>query len=196
MTIHSTHDAEQWDAFRLGDKSAYAQIYERYFDALYSYGKRFVLDHTQVEDAIQDLFINLWRTREKLSAVDNIKFYLFRSLRRDIRRLSEKEKFSETIDLENLLLINEYPAEEQASPESQDELTQRLIAILKNLPKRQLEAIMLRYYENFGIDEIASIMNVSEKTVRNTLHNSITLLRKNSNLFYPLLKLAAIYFWW
>lgn len=195
MTTDSQHDVEIWNAFRLGDKSAYAKIYEDYFDALYAYGRKFIPDATQVEDAIQDLFINLWRTREKLSSVDNIKFYLFRSLRRDIRRISEKEKSIEKIDFDGFLFANEHPGEEYTSHHTDEELTQKLMQILKNLPKRQLEAITLRYYENFGIEEIASIMDVSEKTVRNTLHNSLTLLRKNSNLLYSLIKITMVYFW-
>ncbi|WP_221391948.1 RNA polymerase sigma factor [Dyadobacter sp. NIV53] len=195
MIQDSKHNTDIWNAFRLGDKSAYADIYESHFDALYSYGKKFLPDETQVEDAIQDLFINLWRTREKLSPVDNIKFYLFRSLRRDIRRINEKEKTFEKVDFDSFVLMNDHPGEENTIYNSDDELAQKLTAILKNLPKRQLEAITLRYYENFSIDEIAAIMDVSEKTVRNTLHNSLTLLRKNSNLFYSLIKLALVYFW-
>ena len=194
MTTESRHDVEIWDAFRLGDKSAYAEIYEDQFDALYAYGSKFIADETQVEDAIQDLFINLWRTREKLSSVDNIKFYLFRSLRRDIRRINEKEKALEKIDFDSFLIANEHPGEEYTSHNTDEELTQKLMEVLKNLPKRQLEAITLRYYENFSIEEIALIMDVSEKTVRNTLHNSLTLLRKNSKLFYSLIKLILVYF--
>lgn len=59
MTQDSPHDTTLWNAFRLGDKNAYAEIYELYFDSLYSYGKRFIADQTQVEDAIQELFITL-----------------------------------------------------------------------------------------------------------------------------------------
>ena len=195
MTKTFQHDLEIWNALRLGDKVAYAEIYENYFDTLYSYGRKFLPDETQVEDAIQDLFINLWQTREKLSAVDNIKFYLFRSLRRDIRRINEKEKTIDKIDLDSFLFANEHPGEENTTYHTDEEHAQKLVAILKNLPKRQLEAITLRYYENFSIEEIASIMDVSEKTVRNTLHNSLTLLRKSSNLFYSLIKLTLLYFW-
>ena len=193
MIQNAHRDSAIWDAFRLGDKSAYAEIYELYFDSLYSYGKKFLADQTQVEDAIQDLFIRLWRTRERLSTVDNIKFYLFLSLRRDIRRI--KEKAVENVDYESFLTTHDHPVDEYNPTESDRELTHRLVAILKNLPKRQLEAITLRYYENFSITEIASIMDVSEKTVRNTLHNSLTLLRKNSNLLYSLIKLVLIYLW-
>ena len=193
MIQNAHRDSAIWDAFRLGDKSAYAEIYELYFDSLYSYGKKFLADQTQVEDAIQDLFIRLWRTRERLSTVDNIKYYLFLSLRRDIRRI--KEKAVEKVDYESFLTTHDHPVDEYNPTESDRELTHRLVVILKNLPKRQLEAITLRYYENFSITEIASIMDVSEKTVRNTLHNSLTLLRKNSNLLYSLIKLVLIYLW-
>lgn len=195
MAAYSQHDIEIWNSFKAGDKAAYAEIYERHFDALYAYGRKFIQDETQVEDAIQDLFINLWRTREKLSVVDNIKFYLFRSLRRDIRRISEKEKSLEKIDFDSVLFTNSDPGEEHTIYNTDEELAQKLMEVLKKLPKRQLEAITLRYYENFSIEQIASIMDVSEKTVRNTLHNSLTLLRKNSNLFYSLLKLTVVYFW-
>ncbi|WP_428657535.1 RNA polymerase sigma factor [Runella sp.] len=195
MIQDSLHDIAIWNAFRLGDKSAYAEIYELYFDSLYSYGKKFMVDQTQVEDVIQDLFIRLWRTRERLSAVDNIKFYLFLSLRRDIRRINEKEKAVDKIDFESFLITDNHPAYEYSTDETDKELTHKLVAILKNLPKRQLEAITLRYYENFSIPEIASIMDVSEKTVRNTLHNSLTLLRKNSNLLYSFIQLVLVYLW-
>lgn len=193
MIETSPNDIAIWNAFRLGDKSAYAGIYERYFDSLYSYGKRFMADQTQVEDAIQELFIRLWRTRDRLSPVDNIKFYLFHSLRRDIRRINEKEKAVEKVDFESFLVTGHHPVYEFSTDEFEKELTQKLVTILQNLPKRQLEAITLRYYENFSIAEIAAIMDVSEKTVRNTLHNSLLLLRKHSSLFYPLLKLALMY---
>ena len=58
VTTDSRHDLEIWNTFRLGDKGAYAGIYEGHFDALYAYGRKFILYETQVEDAIQDLFIN------------------------------------------------------------------------------------------------------------------------------------------
>lgn len=91
--------------------------------------------------------------------------------------------------------MHNHPADEYSPADTERELTLKLVAILQNLPKRQLEAITLRYYDNFSIAEIAAIMDVSEKTVRNTLHNSLTLLRKHSNLFYSLLKLALMYLW-
>lgn len=153
-------------------------------------------DGTRVEDAIQDLFINLWRGHANVSPVDNIKFYLFRSLRRDIYRMTEKEKVFPKVELDDLLHGHGHAGEDDHFwHENEAELTQRLLAVLQSLPKRQLEAITLRYYENFSIGEIAEIMEVSDKTVRNTLHNSLTLLRKNARFFYTVFELALALLW-
>ncbi|SEJ66637.1 Sigma-70 region 2 [Dyadobacter sp. SG02] len=187
-------DTDIWNAFRSGDKEAFATIYALHFDALYAYGKRFIADETRVEDAIQDLFINLWRGHANVSPVDNIKFYLFRSLRRDIYRITEKEKVFPKVELDAFLHDYDQP-EDEPMHYDEKELTIKLVTVLQSLPKRQLEAITLRYYENFSISEIAVIMEVSDKTVRNTLHNSLTLLRKHSRLFYTVFKLALAFIW-
>ncbi len=177
-------DLEIWNRFRAGDREAFARIFELHYRQLYSYGKQFLVDISLTEDAIQDLFINLWRTRENLSEVDNIKFYLFRSLRRNIRRLSEREKRLQHYDMfeaddseNNLIHSPEFATESEESL-----LTRRLKALIEELPKRQREVVMLRFYENFSTHEIALIMGVTEKTVRNTLFNAMTTLRGSSNL--------------
>ncbi|PWJ54075.1 RNA polymerase sigma-70 factor (ECF subfamily) [Dyadobacter jejuensis] len=179
MKLPYHQDSELWAAFCKGDKAAYAQIYERYFDVLYAYGKKFLQDETRIEDTIQDLFITLWRTRLRLSPVDNIKFYLFRSLRRDFYRIGQKEKNIEKIDLESLFIQELEAFDDVPNIFDDPALSQRLAKVLAKLPKRQLEAITLRYYENFSISEIADIMHISNKTVRNTLTNSLSLLRKH-----------------
>ena len=47
--------------------------------------------------------------------------------------------------------------------ESSTLLTQRLNSLLGQLPARQIEAITLRYYDEFSFAETAQIMGVSEK---------------------------------
>ncbi len=177
--------------FRTGDREAFARIFELHYRQLYSYGKQFLVDMSLTEDAIQDLFINLWRTRENLSEVDNIKFYLFCSLRRNIRRLSERQQRAQYQDIfmaTNDSRLSQTPDFENGDDESL--LTRRLNALIEDLPKRQREAIMLRYYQNFSTDEIALIMGVTEKTVRNTLFNAMTTLRGSSNLLKACLGMA------
>lgn len=179
MKTSQPNDKEFWRAFRAGDREAFASIFELYYRQLYAYGKQFLDDESLTEDAIQELFINLWRTRENLTEeVDNIKFYLFRCLRRNIRRMSDREKRYQVLDG----FPEEFITPDFAEGNDEPLLIKRLKVIIAKLPKRQREVVMLRYYENFKTDEIALMMGISEKTVRNTLFNAMTTMRSNSDL--------------
>ena len=177
-------DQEIWNQFRTGDREAFARIFELNYRPLFAYGKQFLVDISLTEDAIQDLFINLWRTRENLSEVDNIRFYLFRCLRRIIRRLSERQQRTQNQDV--LLASTEYSYTGQIHDFDNGNdvslLTRRLDALIGDLPKRQREVVQLRYYQNFSTEEISLIMGITEKTVRNTLFNAMTSLRCSSSL--------------
>ena len=99
MGPNSTNNDDQalWQAFRLGDENAYATLYRSYVKVLFAYGKKLVADEATVEDLVQDLFIDLWQSRERLSDVDSPKFYLFASLRRRIHKnLSPENRLSQS----------------------------------------------------------------------------------------------------
>ena len=184
MKLAVPKDQEIWNRFRTGDREAFARIFELHYRQLYAYGKQFLVDVSLTEDAIQDLFINLWRTRENLSEVDNIKFYLFRSLRRNIRRLSERQERAQHQNIFQAQIEDDWLRQTSDFLPDDDEslLTRRLNALIEDLPRRQQEVILLRYYQNFSTEEISLIMGVTEKTVRNTLFNAMTTLRGSSNL--------------
>ncbi len=168
-------------------------MYQRYYRSLYSYGKKFVTDDARAEDAIQDLFITLWRTRENLSSVTHIKYYLFRSLRRDIHRSENKEKRFERVDVDTVLDSPELLRQDSNLEKDEEELTQKISEVLRKLPKRQYEAILLRYFEDFSVPEISDLMGISEKTVRNTLFNAITHLRQYARFLAPFVELYMCY---
>ena len=63
-----------WNAFRQGDKAAFQQIYGLFSHDLLNYGYRVTNDRLLIEDAIHDLFIELWQSRSNLMETDSIKF--------------------------------------------------------------------------------------------------------------------------
>ncbi|GAB4032029.1 RNA polymerase sigma factor [Spirosoma gilvum] len=165
-----------WDAIREGDKASLGELYERYYRVLYRYGSRLITDSDLVEDAIQDVFINLWNNRHKLAIVSNVKAYLFTILRRGINQKTRKDELISDItqspDLAYLEGKGSYEEEEY-----EKWLIEKLAIVLKSLPQRQMDVILLRYYENFQTSEIAAIMGITEKSVRNTLYKALLQLR-------------------
>jgi RNA polymerase sigma factor (sigma-70 family) len=58
-------------------------------------------------------------------------------------------------------------------------LRQTLTAALRQLPRRQCEAIVLRYLLDFSESEVAAALGVSPGTVKTHLHRGIRALRKS-----------------
>src|SRR5699024_7151557 len=96
---------EWWQSLENSDKTILSKIYITYADKMFRYGMSIIADKDFIKDCIQDVFVDLWKYRENLSNTDNIKFYLFKSLRNKIYNLSAKEKKSSSLDKKNLQTV-------------------------------------------------------------------------------------------
>ena len=86
--INLTKEQEQtlWKDMISGNKKSFEYLYNQYFQALINYGFRITKNENLIEDAVQELFISIWNNRTNLSEVNEVKFYLFRSLKNRILR--------------------------------------------------------------------------------------------------------------
>ena len=180
--INLTKEQEQtlWKDMISGNKKSFEDLYNQYFQALINYGFRITKNENLIEDAVQELFISIWNNRTNLSEVNEVKFYLFRSLKNKILRQLEKDIFDKSEDVDVYLDLLISISEEQKKIDSEQlntnlDTLQRAIA---HLPLRQQEVINLKYYHDFTLDEIAKLMNVNKQSVSNLLFRSYAILRK------------------
>ncbi|MFC5409465.1 RNA polymerase sigma factor [Larkinella bovis] len=172
-------DNELWASFLKGDRVAFAWIYNRNIEELLRYGYRVTSNRQLIKDSIHDLFLHLWLHRENLSKTDNIRFYLFRSLRNRIIQNTDAPTVS-GIDMDLLLdkVFSELPLEHAIiEQENQEDQIKVLKKAIDRLPKRQQEVIQLRYFHDFTLDEIAVVMQINNQSVRNLIHRSISQLK-------------------
>lgn len=187
----STISNEQslWKSFKQGDEHAFSELYRLNINALYSYGKKLIFDEKVVEDHIQDLFIELWQRREFLSDVESPRFYMFRALRRKIfksRNLSEgiEEALDNTCEINlPIAFSKEFEIIEE---EEQKQLETEIGLWLKNLPSRQYEVLILRYYQDFTYSQISAMLNINEQSVRNILQRALSRLRQLSFISFTI----------
>ena len=172
-------DIEVWNTFRTGNDEAFIFIYTTYFDRLFAYGMRIVGDEHLVEDAIQELFIDLRNQRGRLSPTDSIKFYLFKCLKRKLHREASKWLYKRQ-DLDGSHNFDFTISHEQHLIDKQvdeDELTCLNDAIRK-LSLRKKEIIYYFFYEELDYRQIQEIMNLeSIKSARNLLYKALNFLR-------------------
>lgn len=182
LVLHPDHidDVMLWKAFRSGNEKALIVIFERLNKPIYSYGFKITGDSELVKDAIQELFIEIWQNRSRLSDTTSIKFYLFKSLRRKLIRLMNKRENrlfgrltiahdNETSPSHEFVMISEQVSSEQR---------EGLMRILSKLSARQHEAIFLRYFEELNCEQIAEIMKLRKQVVYNLIHDALTKLKK------------------
>lgn len=195
-SISTTNDDKLlWQAFLLGDEVAFTSLYQRHVRALFSYGKKLLSNDDAVEDLIQELFIDLWQSRSRLSEVDSPRFYLFRSIRRRIHKsiLSNTSSQNwESITEETLPITppTEFYMIEEEDIQRQSE---NLNSWLQSLPIRQHEVLILRYYQNFSYSEISEMLSIHEQSVRNLAQRAVLKLRQLS-VHNTLLLLFLIFF--
>lgn len=174
-------DASAWKAFRQGNESAFIYIYECYFNILYEYGFRIISDSSVVKDALQDMFINLRERRQYLGDTDDIKFYLFKCLKRrlikDFSAWQAKkdglEEISEgihfTLSFESQLIDQQLTKEKIV----------KLNAAIAQLSPRKREIIYYSFYEGLSYPQIQEIMGLeNQQTTRNLMYKAIRYFRK------------------
>jgi RNA polymerase sigma factor (sigma-70 family) len=172
-------DTMLWNSFRAGDEQAFVVIFDRSIRALHNYGVKIIRDSELVQDAVQELFIELWKHRETLGETDSIKAYLYKSLRRKLFRIKSKQANKLMVELPSEYFNETSPSVEFSlmAEQSSIEQTQKLTRLLATLSKRQREVVFLRYFEEMEYEKIAVIMDINKQVVYNLVHKAIDALK-------------------
>jgi RNA polymerase sigma factor (sigma-70 family) len=176
--MRSEADVLLWRSFKTGDWDAYARLYDSYFGLLNNYGYRFTKETELIEDAVHDLFVRLWTSRERLSVPASVKNYLFKSLRNILlRKMKTEEKYTD-IDGQEYPVSFSFAYDNEALKRIEDiELQARVKTFVQALPTRQQEIIYLRFYEGLSYDEIADVMSISVNSAYKLLYKALERLQ-------------------
>jgi RNA polymerase sigma factor (sigma-70 family) len=190
-----TDETTLWIAFKKGDVRAFEQLYNRYFEVLANYGYRLSTDKQQLEDAIQDVFVDVWRRRQHLADVESVKFYLFRALRHQVIRNTRNDLLETSEDINDFLdFLVAFSSEQQSiEQETQVNQTQAVAKAISQLSQRQQEAINLRFYHGMSLDQMTQLMGLSKQSVSNLLFKAYSVLRLTIKGIQPLILLFLPY---
>jgi len=169
-----------WKRFINGDKEALELIFRTYFDELSLFGHKLTRNTEIVEDSLQDMFFKLWKNRNNLNGIGNIRGYLLKALRHHIYdNLSWKNRFVNCETPPEDLFEIEFSHEDFLITEQLNQETrEKLISILNQLTNSQREAIYLRFFKGYDFNNIAEIMDISVQSVRNSIHRGLLAMRE------------------
>lgn len=120
-----------------------------------------ILDsRADAEDALQDLYIKLWRQRDTLDGVHNPGAYAARILKNlCIDRLRQQKHVT--------LLTPEFDICDASAPEVEDiEHVRMVAAAIRRLPESQRKVLEMRTLQGLSYDEISKLTGMSQLTLR------------------------------
>jgi RNA polymerase sigma factor (sigma-70 family) len=175
---------KNWKLLAEGEKQGLYACFSLFYDDLYRFGMFLYKDPELIKESIQNLFLELWKIRHKLQDVENIQQYVLTIYKRIIYQTNQKtnlKNISQDIHLEELrhdeITVSSYESILIASQED-EQLKKRLAHALGKLTPRQKEVVQMRYYECLSFKEISHKTQLTERTIYNTLHSAVNVLRE------------------
>lgn len=177
----------EWARLKNGDLAALEGIYRAHVQSLVRYGLKITHDPDLVKDSIQDLFLEIWRNRQNLADTAQPKYYLFRALRNKLSRAHNQQSYISEGELwlASGSLQVDYVELEIMAREVEAQHRTTLRQLLEKLPRRQQEAIYLRFYHNIPYENIAEMMSMNYQSVLNLMQRALKTLRKEYAARFP-----------
>jgi RNA polymerase sigma factor (sigma-70 family) len=193
----------EWDTFiKTGDMRSLGIVYDNYFDLLYNYGRKFRFENQLIEDAIQNVFVNLIKAQKRLGGIENLASYLFCCFRNELFHLTEKEKNVRLEDSSSHFLVNPENNQEEniIENESNSNLNDILNKSIKRLTASQQEILYMRYDAGLSYENISKIINISVESCRTVVYRAVKSLKKDLEvlkkngikLYFPYISLIAL----
>lgn len=160
---------QQWDA-----DDAVTQLYAVHYRSLVRLAALLLRDTAVAEEVVQDAFVAMHGRWARLRDPDKALAYLRQSVvngaRSAIRRRGVAQRYLPRLSLPATVPSAEHGALDRLEHEA-------VVAALQQLPVRQREALVLRYYADLSEADIAATMGISRGAVKSHASRGMAALR-------------------
>ncbi len=166
-----------WNQFKNGDEHSFVAMFRNYYSRLFNYGSKISSDPELLEDCIQELFLDVWRSNGKADII-SFNAYIFKAFKfKLIKQLAKKNKIASLgsnigenafeLSHENFIINNEFNFARK----------EKILNAFQELSPRQKEIIYLKFYQDLSYEEVSEIMQISYQAARNLIYNSLKMIK-------------------
>ncbi|WP_336725891.1 RNA polymerase sigma factor [Paraflavisolibacter sp. H34] len=180
-----------------GNEAAFRQLFDHYWDHIYSVAFALTKSSPLAEEIVQDVFLKIWIRREQLPAIDKFDGYLFMVARNhiynELRKKTAEQPFVDHLE--------QYFLETSALPEQQlllKETKQLILKAVAQLPAQQRAVYELSRNEGLDHARIAEKLGISKLTVKSHMTKALQAIRQylekhTDGLLFLLCMLGTLY---
>lgn len=178
----------------IGDETAFAELVARYRHPITNYLYRLTNDYDAAVDLAQETFMRVFRHAERYKASHAFSTYIYHIAtnlaiselrRRKRRRLISITAFFQTNEAggeaSDFDVADSRPLQDSTLIE--DERQRAVGRAIASLPEKYRAPLVLRDVEGKSYDEIATIMSMSDGTVKSRISRARTLLREKLHTY-------------
>jgi RNA polymerase sigma-70 factor (ECF subfamily) len=163
------------------DQTAYKELFELFYNKLFRLAFIITKSRELAEEIVSDVFISIWRRREHVLEISNLRLYLYVSVKNtSLNYLAQLTK-SGVVCLEEL---DFEPLQPFSNPEEMlvtKEMNQRLYKAIQSLPPRCRMIFKLVKEDGLSYKDAAAFLNLSVGTIDNQL---VLAIKKLSKAFF------------
>ena len=177
-----------------GHQELFAELIQRYEQALYNFGMKICGQPSDAEDLVQDTFINVFRYLKSFRYETKFKNWLYRIATSICIKRRRRSKFAP----ERELSLDEFLPQDEATVEQEvpqwaalpldrvlnEELGRKLRQAILELPEKYRMVLVLRDIEGFSTEACAQILNLTPANIKVRLHRARLFLRDQLKTYF------------
>lgn len=169
-------DQELTALLKRGERAAFNEIYQRYWDKLYYVAHKMLRSQEGAEEVVQDVFIMVWNKREQLE-IQTLRVYLAAMARYEVYRYIARDKKHREHET---AYHDQLAAEVSIEADLENKLLLEIISELANqLPEKCRLVFQYVKLQDRPIAEVADELGISQKTAEAHLTKALKTIRGN-----------------
>ncbi|MFY9151957.1 MAG: RNA polymerase sigma-70 factor [Prolixibacteraceae bacterium] len=167
------------------DQQAFKELYLVFFDKLYKFAFSILHSSEFAEEAVNDVFLNIWQKRKTLKNINSLTNYLYISTKNTSFNYLSKFRKERNTSLDDVLVRFEI---DELTPETvffTAEVRHEIEQAINQLPPKTKLVFQMAKVEGLKYKEIAEILNISVNTIDNHVATAIKKLSHTLKSFSP-----------
>lgn len=174
---HPSFNPDIMDRLKEADPDAYSSFFNFYYAPLCYFATQLIRDRPAAEDIVKDTFIKLWQKHADFESAQNVKAFLYITVRNaslnHLRHMAVRENTQKELrylgrDREDAVALNAM---------IKTEVLKEVYYQIEKFPEKRKHIFKLAYLEGMKNEEIAALLDISVSTVKTQKARAILALR-------------------
>jgi RNA polymerase sigma-70 factor (ECF subfamily) len=171
------HDDKIFELLKTDLNKGFRLLVESYSQKLYWHIRRLVILHEDADDALQNTFINVWKSIGNFRSESSLYTWLYTIATNEALALINKRKRNAAVSIDDL---GSYFANSQEGSTwfDGDEAQMKLQNAILQLPEKQRIVFNLKYFDEMTYEEMSKVLMTSEGALKASYHHAVKKIEK------------------